>query len=307
MPHNALLKGEVIKRICVRDRDQHRDIYMNLHSNTTVWEMKKRVGEQMGLIPKYLRLEKGQGYNAIPVKDTDNGKTLLDMNIKSRDFFTARRLDLEEIGEEIDYVPILDEEQKFTPAASKIFNDWFTAYSNENDQMTRDSCALFIRGVTSEPPKMYDERIDLLFKAHDKNKDGLIEREDFLEFYRAASCGKDTTVRENMRHNNIRVDLIRLIDAPQDMDYSIEEMPRYRLSADQDIFQTLMSLIHQEGVSEEAWALVQMLATNEQIYKSVMNVDEADWQRFFSTDNVYELMYRLQIVEAVIEEGNKED
>jgi len=38
-----------------------------------------------------------------------------------------------------------------------------------------------------------------------------------------------------------------------------------------------------------------------------MNVDEADWQRFFNTDNVYELMYRLQIVEAVIEEGNKED
>jgi hypothetical protein len=64
----------------------------------------------MGMIPKYLRLEKGQGYNAVPVKDTDNGKTLLKMDIKSRDFFTARRLDLEELEEDIKYVPILDEE-----------------------------------------------------------------------------------------------------------------------------------------------------------------------------------------------------
>jgi len=122
--------------------------------------------------------------------------------------------------------------------------------------MTRDSCGLFIRGVTSEPPKLYDERVDILFKAHDKNKDGFIEREDFLEFYRSASCGKDTTVRENLRHNNIRNDLIKLIDAPQDSDYTIEEMPRHRLSADKEIFSTLMGLIHREGVSEEAWALV---------------------------------------------------
>ena len=111
MPHDALLKGEVIKKISVRDRDQHRDIYLNLHSNITIWEMKKRIGEQMGLIPKYLKLEKGQGYNAVPIKDTDNGKTLLDMNIKSRDFFTARRLELEEVGEDIDFAPILNEEQ----------------------------------------------------------------------------------------------------------------------------------------------------------------------------------------------------
>jgi len=72
--------------------------------------MKKRIGEQMGLVPKYLRLEKGQGYNAVPIKDTDNGKTLLDMNIKSRDFFTGRRLELEEVGEEIEFAPILNEE-----------------------------------------------------------------------------------------------------------------------------------------------------------------------------------------------------
>jgi len=59
VPHNALLKGEVIKKIQVRDKDRHRDIYLNLHSNITIWEMKKRIGEQMEMIPKYIKLEKG--------------------------------------------------------------------------------------------------------------------------------------------------------------------------------------------------------------------------------------------------------
>ena len=50
-----------------------------------------------------------------------------------------------------------------------------------------------------------------------------------------------------------------------------------------------------------------MLATNEEIYQEVMNVEEANWEEFFDQSNVYQLMYRLQIVEAVIEEGNSTD
>lgn len=214
VPHSSLLKGEVIRKITVKDKDRHRDILLTVHSNITVWELKKRVGEQMELIPKYLKLEKGTGYNAVSIKDTDNGKTLKEFGIKHRDFFTARRLELDEVGENIDFAPLLDENQQFTEQAAKIFNDWFTLYSNDDDLMSKEGCGLFIRGVTSEPPKIYDERVDSLFKTHDKNKDGFIEREEFLEFYRSASCGKDTTVRENLRHHNVRNDLLRLIDVP---------------------------------------------------------------------------------------------
>ena len=76
VPHNALRKGELIKKITIKDRDLHRDIIMNLHSNVTIWEMKKRIGEQMEMVPKYLKLEKGTGYNSLLIKDVDNGKTL---------------------------------------------------------------------------------------------------------------------------------------------------------------------------------------------------------------------------------------
>lgn len=76
VPHNGLLKGELIKKLVVKDKDLHRDVVMTVHSNTTVWEFKKRVGEQMRMIPKYLKLQKGTGSNAVQITAVDNGKTL---------------------------------------------------------------------------------------------------------------------------------------------------------------------------------------------------------------------------------------
>lgn len=50
-----------------------------------------------------------------------------------------------------------------------------------------------------------------------------------------------------------------------------------------------------------------MLTTNQKIYTSVMNIEESNWAAFFDSNKVYELMYKLQIVEAVIEEGDNQD
>jgi len=49
--------------------------------------------------------------------------------------------------------------------------------------MTRETCAMFVKGCTGEFTSPNDERIDGLFKTYDKNNDGKIEREDFLIFY----------------------------------------------------------------------------------------------------------------------------
>lgn len=49
-------------------------------------------------------------------------------------------------------------------------------YSDAEGAMTRESCALFIKGCTGEAPSLTDERISNLFKAYDINNDGRIER-----------------------------------------------------------------------------------------------------------------------------------
>lgn len=74
-----------------------------------------------------------------------------------------------------------------------------------------------------------------------------------------------------------------------------------------------MSLLEQgdEELAVTAWELIQMLATNVNVYKRVLQLDIAkqkdslsvDWTRFFDRTSAYRLLYTIQIVQAVLEEG----
>lgn len=56
-----------------------------------------------------------------------------------------------------------------------------------------------------------------------------------------------------------------------------------------------------------------MLATSPEIYTRVLqlksargSLDQIDWAKFFDSNSIYRLLYTLQIVEAVMEEGEGE-
>lgn len=85
--------------------------------------------------------------------------------------------------------------------------------------MTKDTCALFIKGCTGEQPAPNDDRIANLFKTYDSNSDGKIEREEFLNFYETAARSKPETVRENLRSHNIRNDLKKLSEITEESSY----------------------------------------------------------------------------------------
>jgi len=76
-----------------------------------------------------------------------------------------------------------------------------------------------------------------------------------------------------------------------------------------------MALLDKDGaVSEASWDLIQMIATNPEIYTQVLefkntldeNSGKIDWGKFFDSHSIYRLLYTLQIVEAVMEEGEGE-
>jgi hypothetical protein len=138
--------------------------------------------------------------------------------------------------------------------------------------MTPETCALFIKGCTNEHPPVTDDRVVNMFKGYDKNNDGLIEREDFLIFYETASRSKADTVRENLRHHNIRSDLKKLSEVKEEENFEAKDMPRFKISKNTEYFNLLMSLLdHSKSlVAEEAWNLIQMLATNPDIYTKVL-------------------------------------
>jgi len=74
-PHNALLKGELLERISIKNKasPKNQNIVMSIYSNTTIWEFKKYLASKLDLAPKYLKIEKG--LNRV-IKDSENGKTL---------------------------------------------------------------------------------------------------------------------------------------------------------------------------------------------------------------------------------------
>lgn len=113
--------------------------------------------------------------------------------------------------------------------------------------MTPETCALFIKGCTGEHPSLSDDRITKMFEAYDKNSDGFIERSEFLTFYELACRSKGDTVRENLRHHNIRPDLKKLSEIKDVESFEAQDMPRYKISKNQDHFNLLMGLLDKEG------------------------------------------------------------
>jgi hypothetical protein len=57
-PHKALLKGELLDRIQVKNRASPNVsmLIIAIYSNTTFWEFKQKVAEKLGLSAKYLKL-----------------------------------------------------------------------------------------------------------------------------------------------------------------------------------------------------------------------------------------------------------
>lgn len=63
-----------------------------------------------------------------------------------------------------------------------------------------------------------------------------------------------------------------------------------------------MSLLDRhDGASEASWDLIQMLATNQELYKRVLQLKtdkdaqtgKIDWTKFFDSGSVYRLLYTL--------------
>lgn len=76
--------------------------------------------------------------------------------------------------------------------------------------MSPHDCGKFIKAVTGTKDEVTgeDHRIKGLFESHDKNKDGFLEREEFVGFYVECTLKpeKKRVVWENLKQMGIRND-----------------------------------------------------------------------------------------------------
>lgn len=85
-------------------------------------------------------------------------------------------------------VSLTNKKKELVPEAKAIFESWFEKFSNTEGFMTQDTCVEFIRNSTQDNNvTVTDSRIVRLFNDYDRDLDGKITREDFLDFYRDRS------------------------------------------------------------------------------------------------------------------------
>lgn len=90
--------------------------------------------------------------------------------------------------------PLVLQDGTLTPEARKIFIEWFNSFSTDG-KMSPEQAAEFVRSCTEDNCRADDTRIVGLFNTYDKDRDGFIEVEEFVEFYRICSVGKADVVR----------------------------------------------------------------------------------------------------------------
>jgi hypothetical protein len=120
----------------------------------------------------------------------------------------------------VEYQPIDETTGKFTEKARKIFSEWYDLYSTADGVMTPESTTRFILGATHEVVGPEDGRITGLFNGYDSNKDGILEREEFLTFYETATKDKLERVQDNLSNHFIRKDFVKMSDLYEEAQFT---------------------------------------------------------------------------------------
>lgn len=160
--------------------------------------------------------------------------TLAQFNLKNGDILTAEKLS---ITEAVTEVPIVDRaKQCLVPRAVELFSEWYDIYKNqETGLMDRSAVARFISGATKQPCNHDDNRVDGILKTYDTDKDENLTIDDFLTFYYNAASGTLLkAVHSNLKNHNVRLDLKKMSEIVDDVQFSETDMPRHTLSANQD-------------------------------------------------------------------------
>jgi ubiquitin C-terminal hydrolase len=302
--HAGILKKKILNiKICASCGFVNlRDFSLKIYANTTIWELKQLITQKLEYNFEFLKIFLSK--NNYELKSTDNGKTLLDLNIEDDDEIRCSSNGIEKM---IPQAELNKSDNSPTEEVMNIFESWFEKY-NTNGKMGKEDCAKFIKAVTNcrEEITLDDHRISFLFGTYDRNKDDLLEREEFLQFY--IECvvkpEKRKIVWDNMKSMGIRNDLKKMSEPYSVYNNDKTLLPRYQLSHNEEFFNTIFYLQDlNEEIAREAFNFLCIISTNPKIYEQILQSDDkTDWNVLLNESNIYKLIYSLQIIESFLEE-----
>lgn len=296
--HAALLKSKILNIKVSSTIPNTDDFAIRVYGNITIWELKEMISNRLKYCIDFIKFTIDKSTD---LKNSENGKTVLELNFEDGFEIKVSPNGIDKLIPQAD----LHFNGQPNPEIVKVFNEWFDKYSNEDSKMTKELCAKFVSLVTNtrEEIKEDDYRINSLFMMHDKNKDDMLERDEFIGFYVdcATTPAKKKVTWENLRNMGVRNDLKRMDEPYQSYNDDKTILPRYQLSYNEELFNTIFYLQDlNEDIAQEAFGFLSTITTNPNIYKQLL--EGSDWKILFDS-NIYKLIYSLQIIESFIEDA----
>lgn len=182
------------------------------------------------------------------------------------------------------------------PELMKIYNNWFDTFALTEGKMSPTDCGKFVRAVTGAREDIAgdDHRVKGLFEKYNKSGTGLLDREEFVQFYIDCTLNpqKKKVVWDNLKQMNVRNDLKNYDDPYETHLVDKTSLPRYSLSQNEEFFSILFQLQNMdEDVSKEAFNLICTVTTNPKIYKEVLlsgETEGTDWSTILNSNNIFE-------------------
>lgn len=345
-PHSALSRGTLLTAIQVSNSINQSQGFRSrfeiaMDSNATVWELKRRIGEEVmktsrdegktwaihpkegeteplkPFHPAYIRLFQMQG--AKDIQDLNHGSTLSELNFKNNETLGAFKKSIK-ITQRKALIVEDDAETgqpRLTPCAEQIAEEIFNRYAIEGENGEKglglEQLIQYTIDCTNTACDAKDHRVVNFMAKYDPEQRGFVNLEAIQKFYLdSVVAGSELTLRNNFENLGYGPNLKRLPDQGDDPNQqqvrrSAAQMPRFKVSQNQNQFNLLMSLLDLDGeVSKRATEAINMHATNPVLFEKVKSIenlstDEAfDWDSLFDGSNVHQMLYTLEIIEAML-------
>ena len=308
-PHCALLKGQEIKLTVINmisyssflSAEIPKKFELTVKSNTTVWQLRNLIGKKVKCLYDQFKITRSL-LSIVEISDSENGRTLHSLRLKPNENLTLyKRIAMR------NKVNLLTPDNKLVPAAEKIFRKWFHRFADKGDKMSPEGAAEFTNSCTGENCKATDKKMIDFVALYDRDRDGLLEVEDFLEFYRSSCLSKPHAVWNNLAYHNYRNDLLGYED-DADLMVDQESLPSNLLSENSENFRLIFEQLNNPEVEQQAWDLVCKLPTNPDVLELVSNIEAStDWNLVLNSEFSYKLLYVLQVIQSFLQDPSQDE
>lgn len=144
--------------------------------------------------------------------------------------------------------------------------DIFAEGSEDPDKMPKEGVVKFMRTVLEDPSYTVEhERVTDFIKSHDKDEDGLVERESFVKFYTDACMSKPAPVYSNIKACGFSDDFSK-IEAGASYSLEKEDLAAWYINKNTNLSGYLFKLLDRSDmIANKTWELLNRLPPDTRI------------------------------------------